>query len=41
MLSGDFDAENIEASLTDGVLRLTIARAPQPEARKMEIKARK
>ena len=38
-LSGDFDAENIEARLADGVLRLTIPRAPQAQARRIEIKA--
>ena len=38
-LSGDFDAENIEAKLVDGVLRLTIPRAPQAQARKIDVKA--
>ena len=38
-LSGDFDAEHIEAKLVDGVLRLTIPRAPQAQARKIEVKA--
>src|SRR5918911_2949965 len=38
-LSGDFDTEKIEASLTNGVLRLTIPRTAQPEARKIEVKA--
>ena len=38
-LSGDFDADRIEASLTNGVLRLTIPRTAQPEARKIEVKA--
>ena len=30
-LSGDFDADKIEASLANGVLRLTIPRAEQAE----------
>ena len=38
-LSGDFDAEHIEAKLVDGVLRLTIPRAPQAQARKIDVKA--
>ena len=38
-LSGDFDAEKIEASLTKGVLRVTIPRAEQAEARTIKIKA--
>ena len=38
-LSGDFDANKIEASLTNGVLRLTVPRAEQAEARTIKIKA--
>ena len=38
-LSGDFDADRIEASLTNGVLRLTVPRAEQAEARTIKIKA--
>src|SRR5215204_100157 len=38
-LSGDFDADKIEASLANGVLRLTIPRAEQAEARTIKIKA--
>jgi HSP20 family protein len=38
-LSGDFDAERIEASLTNGVLRLTVPRAEQAGARTIKIKA--
>ena len=38
-LSGDFDSDKIEASLTNGVLRLTIPRAEQAEARTIKIKA--
>ncbi len=38
-LSGDFDQEKIEASLTDGVLTLTIPRAAQAGARKIEVRA--
>ena len=38
-LSGDFDPGKIEASLADGVLRLTTPRAEQPEARTIKVKA--
>jgi len=38
-LSGDFDADKIEASLANGVLRLTIPRAEKAEARTIKIKA--
>ena len=38
-LSGDFDAEKIEASLTDGVLRLTIPRAAEAAPRTIKVKA--
>jgi HSP20 family protein len=38
-LSGDFDADKIEASLTNGVLRLIVPRAEQAEARTIKIKA--
>jgi len=38
-LSGEFDADRIEASLTDGVLRLTIPKAPEAQARTIQIKA--
>ena len=38
-LSGDFDADRIEASLRNGVLRVTIPRAEQAEARTIKIKA--
>ena len=37
-LSGDFDADKIEASLTNGVLRLTVPRAKQAAARTIKIK---
>src|SRR5688572_29032649 len=37
-LSGDFDAEKIEASLTNGVLRVVVPRAEQAEARTIKIK---
>ena len=37
-LSGDF-SDRIEASLTNGVLRLTVPRAEQAEARTIKIKA--
>ena len=38
-LSGDFDADKIEASLTSGVLRLMVPRAEQAEARTIKITA--
>ena len=38
-LSGEFDADRIEASLTDGVLRLTIPKAPEAQARTIQIRA--
>jgi HSP20 family protein len=36
-LGGDFDIDRIEADLRDGVLRLSIPRAPEPEARRIAI----
>jgi HSP20 family molecular chaperone IbpA len=36
-LAGDFDADKIEASLTNGVLRLTVPRAEQAAARTIKI----
>src|SRR4051794_38152953 len=38
-LAGEFDAEKIEASLTNGVLRLTIPKAAEAEARTIQITA--
>ena len=38
-LSGEFDADKIEASLTNGVLRLTIPKAAEAQARTIQIKA--
>src|SRR3954451_17689558 len=38
-LSGEFDADRIEASLTNGVLSLMIPRAPGAQARTIQIKA--
>ena len=38
-LAGDFDADRIEASLTNGVLRLLVPKAAQAEARTIQIKA--
>ena len=38
-LAGEFDAEKIEASLSDGVLRLTIPKAVEAQARTIQIKA--
>ena len=38
-LAGEFDADKIEASLTNGVLRLTIPKAAEAQARTIQIKA--
>jgi HSP20 family molecular chaperone IbpA len=38
-LSGDFDAEKIEASLLNGVLKLTIPRAAEAAPRTIKVKA--
>ena len=38
-LSGDFDMEKIEAVLKDGVLMLTLPKAPELEAQRIQIKA--
>jgi HSP20 family molecular chaperone IbpA len=37
-LSGDFDINGIEANLKDGMLRLAIPRAPEPEAKRIEVR---
>jgi HSP20 family molecular chaperone IbpA len=38
-LSGDFDIDRIEADLTDGVLRLTIPRAPERAAKRIDVRS--
>ena len=38
-LSRDFDMEKIEADLQDGVLTVTLPRAPEPEAKRIQVKA--
>ena len=38
-LAGDFDADRIEASLTNGVLRLLVPKAAQAQARTIQINA--
>jgi HSP20 family protein len=38
-LSGDFDINGIEANLKDGMLRLAIPRAPEPEAKRIQIRS--
>ena len=38
-LAGEFDADRIEANLTDGVLRLTIPKAAEAQARTIQIKS--
>ena len=37
-LSGDFDIKGIEADLKDGMLHLAIPRAPEPEAKRIEVR---
>ena len=37
-LSGDFDINGIEADLKDGMLHLAIPRAPEPEAKRIEVR---
>ena len=38
-LAGDFDADRIEANLTNGVLRLLVPKAAQAQARTIQIRA--
>ena len=38
-LAGDFDVDAIEARLADGVLTLTIPKAAEPEAKRIEVRA--
>ena len=38
-LSGDFDVNGIEAEMKDGVLHLAIPRAPEPAAKRIEVRA--
>ena len=38
-LAGDFDTDKIEARLANGVLRLTVPKAPEPEAKQIKVKA--
>ena len=38
-LSRDFDMEKIEADLQDGVLTVTLPKAPEPEAKRIQVKA--
>jgi len=37
-LSGDFNIDGIEANLKDGMLHLAIPRAPEPEAKRIEVR---
>ena len=37
-LSGDFNIKGIEADLKDGMLHLAIPRAPEPEAKRIEVR---
>ena len=38
-LPDQIDRDNIQANLRDGVLRLTLSKAPEAQARKIEVKA--
>lgn len=38
-LSGDFDTDGIEAELKNGVLVLSVPKAAEPEARRIDVKA--
>lgn len=38
-LTGDFDADSIEAELTQGVLKLTIPKSPEAKAKRIQVKA--
>jgi HSP20 family molecular chaperone IbpA len=38
-LSGDFNINGIEANLKDGMLHLAIPRAPEPEAKRIQIRS--
>ena len=37
-VSGDFNIDGIEANLKDGMLRLAIPRAPEPDAKRIEVR---
>ena len=39
-LTGDFDTDGIKADLSNGVLTLTLPRAAQPQARRIDVQAR-
>ena len=38
-LAGDFDTDATQADLSDGVLRITIPRAPEPQAKRIDVRA--
>lgn len=38
-LAGDFDVDRIEAKLRNGVLHLALPKAPEPEAKQIEVRA--
>ncbi len=38
-LSGDVDVENIRAELKHGLLKITIPKAPEPQARRIEVRS--
>ena len=37
-LSGDFDTDAIEADLSDGVVKITIPKAPEPQAKRIDVR---
>jgi HSP20 family molecular chaperone IbpA len=37
-LSGDFDTDAIQADLSDGVLKITIPKAPEPQAKRINVR---
>ena len=38
-LSGDFNTDAIQADLSDGVLRISIPKAPEPQAKRIDVRA--
>ena len=38
-LSSDFNTDAIQADLSDGVLRISIPKAPEPQAKRIDVRA--
>ncbi len=38
-LSGDFNTDAIQADLSDGVLKISIPKAPEPQAKRIDVRA--